>query len=113
MVLLAGWRAVAGVASRFGEQVPGGVRATAFSIMGVLAIVAQAPYKLTVHPERPVVLVDSQRCYLLGERDSDARIYCPGAQEPRVRTVSRLAAPVTGCGFEENIFIGTINQKCQ
>ena len=85
----------------------------AFSIMGVLAVLAQAPYKLTVHPERPVVLVDGQRCYLLGERSSDARVYCPGTQEPRVRTVSRLASPITGCGFEENIFIGTVDQKCQ
>ena len=81
--------------------------------MGVLAILAQAPYKLTVHPERPVVLVDGQRCYLLGERDTDARVYCPGTQEPRVRTVSRLAAPISGCGFDENIFIGTVDQKCR
>jgi hypothetical protein len=76
-------------------------------------VLAQAPYKLMVYNQVPVALVDGIRCYVLGERNTDVRAYCPAWDVPRVRTVSRTNATIAACGFEENIFRGAGGRGCQ
>jgi hypothetical protein len=109
-----GWRTVSRLAAQGGTPLPLGVHAAAAGLVVLLFILSQAPYKaLTEHSARPVVLVEAQRCYLLGERGGEARVYCPSWETPRVRTVTRAALAIRDCGFEESVFAGTVTTGCQ
>ena len=112
VVLLIGYRTASGAAARYGGHISSNVRIALFGLMAVLLFVLQAPYKLSQHNALPVVLHDSQRCYLLGDTVEQSRVYCPGWQVPRVRTVPRTESSISPCGFDENIFVGAISAQC-
>jgi hypothetical protein len=96
-----------------GDRLPAELRGGAFGLIVVIAVLAQAPYKLTVYNQVPVALVGGSRCYVLGDRGSEVRAYCPDWEVPRVRTVSRGVAAVEPCGFDENLFRQRGGQTCQ
>ena len=110
--VLVGWRSVRTAAKKYGTAIPTGVRAATISLIVLLAILIQAPYRLTVNTAFPVVLLDGQRCYVLGERESESRVYCPGWQPPRVRTVAGAGARVMRCEYDENVFVGKPATTC-
>ena len=114
VILLLGWRGVHAMAEWGRTSVPAGATAASFAVAIVLFILAQAPYKLlTEHAELPVALVEQNRCYVLGENASEARVYCPGWPVPRTRTVTRGTDHIQRCGFEENPFSGSTLAACQ
>lgn len=113
MVFVAAWRMVERAAADRAGAVPVGLRVAAAVVAALLFVLVQAPYRLTLQNERPVAVVSGQRCYVLGETADDARVYCPGWNPPRVRTVSRRASAIQACGFEENVFAGLPKATCQ
>jgi hypothetical protein len=113
IVFVAAWRMAERAAAVRAGAVPVGLRVAAAVVAALLFVLVQAPYKLTLQNERPVAVVSGQRCFVLGETAEDARVYCPGWNPPRVRTVSRTAAAIQTCGFEENVFAGRSGVTCQ
>jgi predicted Ser/Thr protein kinase len=113
MAFAVSWRVVERTVTARGAGVPAGLRGAAIVVMALFFVLAQAPYRLTLQNERPVALVDGQRCYVLGQSGDETRVYCPGWNPPRVRTVLRGVAAVVSCGFEENLFVGTPGVTCQ
>ena len=113
VVVLIGYRTARGAAAQYGGHISSNVRMALYGLMAVLLIVLQAPYKLSQqNAALPVVVHDSQRCYLLGDTGEQSRVYCPGWQVPRVRTVPRTESSISPCGFDENIFVGAISAQC-
>jgi serine/threonine-protein kinase len=110
--LLVAWKAMRRQDTA-GDRLPAEFRGGAFGLIVVIAVLAQAPYKLTVYNQLPVALVGGTRCYVLGERGSEVRTFCPGWEVPRVRTVSREVTTVEPCGFDENLFRQRGGQACQ
>jgi hypothetical protein len=81
--------------------------------MGLLFILCQAPYKvLTDHGDVPVAMIGGTRCYLLGQDDSAMRVFCPGWEPPRVRTIEASTVQIRHCGFEENVFAAYTASSC-
>jgi hypothetical protein len=111
LTLFVAWRRIAR-ADADGEMLPAEIRIGALGVVIVFAVLAQAPYKLAARNQLPVALVGGLRCYVLGERGTEVRAFCPGWDVPRVRTV-RSAAGVEPCGFEENLFRWTGGRACQ
>jgi hypothetical protein len=109
---VAAWRMVERAAAVRATTLPIGLRGAAAVVVVVLFLLIQAPYKLTLQNERPVALVDGQRCFVLGESGDDTRVYCPGWGAPRVRTVPRGGSPAVLCGIEENVFAGRPGVAC-
>jgi hypothetical protein len=112
LALVVAWRPLA-LRREGQERVPIEIRGGAFAVIIVLAVLAQAPYKLTVYNQVPVAIVGETRCYVLGENGDEVRTFCPGWEVPRVRTVSRTATVVQPCGFEENLFRQAGGHACQ
>ena len=111
-VLIVGWAGAHRVRQVSGGVIPGSLRAAAAVLVGVLLLFLQAPYKLRgPGNEMPVALVEGNRCYVLAERDTGARVYCPAWPVPRVRFVES-AAPMQRCGFEESVFHQTRATGC-
>jgi predicted Ser/Thr protein kinase len=96
-----------------GDRLPAEFRGGAFGLIVVIAVLMQAPYKLTVYNQMPVALVGGLRCYVLGEHDPDVRAFCPDWEVPRVRTISRTTTAIAPCGFEENVFRQRRGAACQ
>ena len=96
-----------------GEGTPVQLRVAALGAAALVAVLLQAPYKLTTYNEVPVAIVGGLRCYIVGERGADVRSYCPGWDLPRVRTVSSRETAIEPCGFEENIFSASGGTSCK
>lgn len=63
------------------------------------------PYRILYHNRSERVTHQSQRCYLVGRRGDDARLFCP-TRPPWVRAVSLTDPAVVREGVFENIFVG-------
>jgi hypothetical protein len=63
------------------------------------------PFRILYHNASERVSYQSQRCYLVGTRGEDARLFCP-AQPPLVRPVKLGDPALTREGVLENIFVG-------
>jgi hypothetical protein len=78
-------------ARRFSQEarvvIAGGLALTLWSFLLMVA-----PYRLTVYSEAERVLMNGQRCYLVGQRDPDALLFCPTQPAPWNRIV-RLDDP--------------------
>jgi serine/threonine protein kinase len=63
-----------------------------------------APYRLLVYSDAERVLMNGQRCYLVGQRGADGLLFCP-AQPPPWSRIVRLDDPqLTRDGTQENMF---------
>lgn len=113
-ILLVGviWKGANAARLKYGGTIPGWIRGAVFALLGVLFVCCQAPYKLMRHNDLDVVLVDGQRCALVGERATEARVFCAGFDVPRVRTIPLPHPTFTRCGFEESVFTGSTAGRC-
>jgi len=112
LLLVIGWLRVTRLRARTGGSVPAWVWAAAIGLMVLMIALSQAPYKLMFHNEVPVVLLDRQRCYELGRSGSEACMYCPAWDVPRVRSIQTAEHTIEPCGFDENVFLLTPMAGC-
>jgi tRNA A-37 threonylcarbamoyl transferase component Bud32 len=113
LMVILGWLRVRRVRLTRGGTVSPWIRGAGFSLIAMLVVLSQAPYKLMLQNGMPVVLVDGQRCYQLGRLGDDIRMFCPAWTPPRVRTVTATQSRIEECRFEENVFLATTGHDCQ
>lgn len=68
----------------------GGDRATVVagvSLVVILIVLAEIPYRLLNHNRFQRVALAGERCYAIGERGAELLLYCPDAAAPRNRVV--------------------------
>jgi hypothetical protein len=110
-LVLVAWAGVRRVRLAKGGTVPLGIRGAGIASVAALVVLSQGPYKLMLVNELPVVLLDGNRCYLLGQLDGQRRVFCPKFELPRVRTVTEQNT-VELCGFDENVFLASSVSGC-
>jgi hypothetical protein len=86
VLVMIGWLSVRRVRLTRGGSVAPWVGIAGCALIGILLALSQAPYKLMVHNQMPVVVIEGDRCYRLGAHASDIRVFCPSWMPPRVRT---------------------------
>jgi hypothetical protein len=79
--------------------VAGGLAMTLFSLM-----LFAAPFRIMLHNEAERVAFASQRCYLVGQHDQDALLFCPNQPPPWSRVVRLDDPQLTRDGTRENMF---------
>jgi hypothetical protein len=112
VAVLLGWRGVRRVRLRTKASVPTGMRAAGVVLIAVLTVLSQAPYKAMGNNEMPLLLLEGTRCYLLGERANEVRVFCPASEVPRVRTVKASQSTLERCDADENVFIASTAASC-
>jgi predicted Ser/Thr protein kinase len=90
-------------ARRFGQDarvvIAGGLALTLWSFLLMVA-----PYRLTVWSEAERVLLNGQRCYLVGQRDEQGLLFCPTQPAPWNRIVRLDDPQLRRDGTRESIF---------
>jgi predicted Ser/Thr protein kinase len=90
-------------ARRFSQDarvvIAGGLALTLWSFLLMVA-----PYRLTVYSEAERVLMNGQRCYLVGQRDADALLFCPTQPAPWNRIVRLDDPQLRRDGTRESMF---------
>jgi hypothetical protein len=112
VLVILGWRRVRDIRSTTGGMVPWWLRAAVVALVAVLLLLSQAPYQAMYYNQMPVVLLDGNRCYLLGEQPGEMRVFCPASGVPRVRTVTSGERNIERCDAEENVFVASTNPTC-
>jgi ABC-type Fe3+ transport system permease subunit len=74
----------------------------ALTLLSLLLLVA--PYRIMLHNEAERVSVGSRRCYLVGQRDPDALVFCPNQPPPWSRIVRLDDPQLKRDGIRENMF---------
>jgi hypothetical protein len=70
----------------------------------IVILMAQLPYRLLWHSLAPRVVMNGERCYVLGESGDQALVFCPDRTPPRNRVVDVNEAGFRRLGIVENIF---------
>lgn len=70
----------------------------------LVVLMAQVPYRLLWQSNAPRVVVDGERCYVLGEAGTEALVFCPDRTPPRNRVVDVQTPGFRRLGVVENIF---------
>jgi Protein kinase domain len=108
------WSKAAKVGKVYGVAMPTASKTAAIVAAAVLLAFEHAPYKLMTERNNrmPVVIVEGQACYQLGEKDAELRVYCPLWTAPRVRSVPASAVS-RRCGVDANMFLPSAPRDCQ
>ena len=81
--------------------------AAALPVAGLLVLTVlliEVPFRLVWRADAQKISFGDQRCYILGEHDAEALIYCPDKAPPRNRVVTLDDPAVRRLGIVENIF---------
>jgi hypothetical protein len=77
----------------------------AISAMVVISLVILVlPYRLIWHNRFEVAALNGARCYILGTHESTARVFCPGHEPPKVKSVPLEGAGLARSGETQNIY---------
>ena len=88
------WILVARLAGR-SQRLPATMVAMETALVVLLVLSMQVPYRIIQDvAQRPAFTWQGQRCWGMGERQSDLLLFCPRAT-PRIHTVNRTRDPVT------------------
>jgi hypothetical protein len=82
-------------------------RATFVAIFAAIAmafVILAFPYRLIWHNRFEAATYGSMQCYVIGERGSDALLYCPSWEAPKVRTIPRSDPDLRPTGRIESIY---------
>jgi predicted Ser/Thr protein kinase len=76
------------------------------SVVAVILLLVEVPYRLMFKNAEPRVPLDGERCYVIGDNGSEYLVYCPGASPPRNRVVAKtvLTPDVVKSSVVESIF---------
>lgn len=69
------------------------------------------PFRILYHNDAERVTYESRRCYLVGQRDSEARLFCPHQSPPWNRVVRMDDPALKREGIVENIFSGFASRQ--
>lgn len=82
-------------------------RAAMMPLLGVLtfaALLSVAPWRILGHNAAERLSVAGERCYILGEAEGLAQIYCPDREAPRTRVVALSDPALVHTGIKESLF---------
>lgn len=99
------WYGLTRLASARGVPMPGWVNSLELSILVLLFISMQLPYRIAHEHDGdfPVVTWAGAECFVIGERSADVLLVCP-ALTPRHHTVQRKDLPARGSSSNGNLF---------
>lgn len=104
VVNVTGWYGLSRFCRARGLFLPNWLLPTQAAVLVLLLLSMQMPYRLVNdNDEFPVATWRDERCYLMGQREEQALIFCP-AVEPRVREVPRAEVAVVPFASKESIF---------
>lgn len=72
--------------------------------IAVAFVMLAAPYRLMWHAEVEVARYESRRCYVLGESDSEVKVFCPTLDVPRTRLIARTNPQLEMTGIIESLY---------
>lgn len=104
LIFVAAWFQVLKLRARRADYdarivVAGGLAMTLFSLM-----LFAAPFRIMLHNEAERVAFGSHRCYLVGQHEQDALLFCPDQPPPWSRVVRLDDPQLTRYGTRENMF---------
>ena len=102
--MAAAWARVWRWRRQFGSR---GDRATVIagvSLVVILAVLAEIPYRIFNHNTFQRVAYAGERCYAIGERGAELLLYCPDAKAPRNRVVPAADPRLERTPIVESIF---------
>jgi hypothetical protein len=67
-------------------------------------VVLVLPYRLIWHNPFEVADLNGERCYILGTHESSARVYCPGHEPPKVKSVQIEGDGLVPSGETQSIY---------
>jgi hypothetical protein len=99
------WYGLTRLASARGVPMPGWVTSLELSILVLLFISMQLPYRISHEHDGdfPVVRWSGAECFVIGERPADTLLVCP-ALTPRHHTVQRRDLPASSSSSKGNLF---------
>jgi predicted Ser/Thr protein kinase len=103
-VMAAAWARVWRWRRQFGSD---GDRATVIagvSLVVILAVLAEIPYRTLNHNTFQRVTYAGERCYVIGERGTELLLYCPDSKAPRNRVVPAGDSRLERTPLVESIF---------
>jgi len=74
------------------------------SLVVILTVLAQVPYRIFTHNTFQRVACAGERCYAIGERGTELLLYCPDARAPRNRVVPAGDSRLERTPLVESIF---------
>jgi hypothetical protein len=89
---------------REAEPTSYGSLAAVVGVIGVSLVVLVVPYRLIWHNAFERVAYQGSRCYILGERQAAALLYCPDDPVPKVKQVRIEEASLQRTGIRESIY---------
>jgi hypothetical protein len=98
------WWMVLRLASRHGQRVNRSMLAGGIGVTILAAAILSVPYRVLRHSAFEMASWSGYDCYIIGERPADVLLFCPEAQTPRNRIVSRSDKGLQRLGERENIF---------
>ena len=101
--MIAGWITVLRMASRRHERLKPVLIGAGVAATFIMVVMLDFPYRLLWHNESEKAVFNGQACYVLGYRNSDVRLFCPGGK-PQTMAVQASDPKFTRLGTEESIF---------
>lgn len=74
------------------------------ALLAVTMVMSEAPYRLIWQSKSERIAFEGERCYVLGQSEREALIYCPDKTPPRNRVVRRDDPGIQRTGIIEGIF---------
>ena len=104
VVNVTGWYGLSRFCRARGLFLPKWLLPTQAAVLVLLLLSMQMPYRLVNdNDEFPAATWRNERCYVMGQHETQALIFCP-ASEPRVREVPRSEVAVVPFAPKESIF---------
>jgi len=107
------WYPVVWLSVRKGEPVNRSIMAGGVAIVVLAVLLLDFPYRMlyTHKREFEAVTMNSDSCYILGERQAHLLLFCPQANVPRNRIVRADDPNLKRLGFMQDIFTNVGNPK--
>lgn len=81
-----------------------GSLAAVVGVIGLAFVVLVVPYRLIWHNRFELAAYEGSRCYILGQREVTALLYCPGDPVPKVKQVRLEGELLQRSGIRESIY---------
>ena len=74
------------------------------SVIGISLVLLVFPYRLIWQNLFEVATHDGDHCYILGQKEAEALLYCPAIAEPKVRRITLPDAALKPSGVRQSIY---------
>jgi hypothetical protein len=104
LIFSAGLLRVLSLRARLGTRNGRGPLAALAIVVAVLLLLNEVPYRILWKSDAMRSEYDGTRCYVIGQNDTQALLFCPDIAPPRTKVVQKNDSRFRSTGVVENIF---------